>query len=149
MRREEVVVEDEDGEKVLYMSKECSRSVARSIKSGALRRLHDTMLAEDGPAASSLARQSRVEIKRRSATRVGQRGIRRPRSSTCRPPLNDRSKTFDKQAVCRLYGGAQRPAILMFEDNDWVDSACRTGATASGRRRCAGSRRRRAPHQIH
>ena len=40
------------------------------------------------------------------------------------PPLHDRSETFDKNwPVCPRCGGRARPAILMFEDNDWVDSA--------------------------
>ena len=75
-----VVVEDEEeGEKVLYMSKKCSRSVWRAPSNLAPYAVStETMLAEDGATALSLAAKTDVEIRRRSATRVGRRGIRRP-----------------------------------------------------------------------
>ena len=121
-----VVVEDEEeGEKVLYMSKKCSRSVWRAPSDLTPYAVStDTMLAEDGARALSLAAKT-DQLDKATIGHTG--GTERDPTTTLQhmpPPLNDRSETFDKNwPVCPRCGGRARPAILMFEDNDWVDSA--------------------------
>ena len=148
----DVVVEDEEeGEKVLYMSKKCLRSVWRAPSN--LRPTPSpqmSMLAEDGARASSLAAKT-DQLDKATIGHTG--GTERDPTTTLQhmpPPLNDRSKTFDKNwPVCPRAAAARGRPSSCSRITIGSTRPCRTGATASGRRRCAGSRRRRAPHQIH
>lgn len=117
-----VVLEDEGEETVVHSSKKCSRSVwraPRDLRPYAVNT--DTMLAQDSARGAEGVKTAPTE----KATIGHTHGA--ARDATLRhmpPPLHDRAPHFEKNwPTCPRCGGRARPAILMFEDADWVDSA--------------------------